>query len=312
VEREKARVMVTMAATVGSASAERHVRKYLSDKIIAKHLFKVAKPYADFSVGEEISIDEVLTNGKCYYARTGERLIPINKLGKPAVGRVGKNPEKVEDQTIARLDYEIKYCLQQQGVHHLEMNLGSFSANVSGAYKVTGVGSLGKRPKADFTLNDSANTIVHYGSLKAGPLPTDFQQYGGLAALTEFPAVKEFTAVLEQNIDRETGVGQTNVLAWKLDSTKASHAHLIEHSMFGSTTKEYGLDCAHAIYYGTARVENNTVVADKVTYNDHTFTANDYPTQIVVRYTEKARNLGFHQTRVFVAPQGPRKIKKFL
>lgn len=308
--------MRTMQGVAGNPVADRHVRQYLNERLLLSNRYVLEKRSCHLQPGAEIDIAFVEVVDGVYHAHTVcGHLVPITKLRKPKVGRAAINPEQAEDEQIRVLQESINK-FKTPSTLEIWVKVGSHRIPVERVEKVTALGANGKKPKADFVLIDMIGVPQLYGSLKAGPDPRQFQQWGGVTNIGWHETVQTFTDRLKaRGIDPKESFPKKCSVSMDLDPDNADDVDLMRMMMFGSeASNRWGghIDSVNVIIGGQPIIEEVnkvlTFTAPLIIENNTYFNAWDHPAEIIARYGEGRSNLGFKNCRVGVFPKGSRKV----
>lgn len=105
-------------------------------------------------------------------------------------------PEEAQGQASVRIEIEalagLMKQLKQLGSANIKIG-GKIYKNISGGRKVEGT------PKADLALTNTDGEDVIFISHKDGDSAKDFQQYGGVSAVSDHPEVQSFAQAVRDN-----------------------------------------------------------------------------------------------------------------
>lgn len=243
--------------------------------------------------------------------------IPVSKLKKPPVGRVGKNPEEVEDYQIKTVHEGITKHLQSTGQKETTVHLpDGTTVNVAGARKVVpeDYKGLGYKPKADMILYDKEGKPVHYASLKGHTQ----QQYGGVTHLSQHPVVKKAVELFKRHVENRStdSKGRIPPMHYQLDPADPVEKSIIHQSMFGKDHgKGYGLSNVHAVYQGDMHVKPNNDKSLSLSISSSKFYSNKNNNKdsdvapnvtILAKHASDRNDLGIKNTRINVSPLSAR------
>jgi hypothetical protein len=322
--------MAAMQGQVGNLVAERHVQKYLNEKVINEHQFELACRHkvskgVYIPAGEKIEVSCVAPVNGTYEALVntsyGALSIPITKLHKPPIGRAKYSPESAEDFQIELLNQSIRDRVIENTFNRRDYTIpivwGRKLIHVSGAKKVTELSADGRKPKADVYLHGNCGEPLLYGSLKMSDDTRKFQQWGGVSDYADHDAVQDFKErLLSYPIDPEHPFPRRFNVGFDLDPNLDYHLHLMKASMFGSeyASKQRGINNVDFIAGGRTTVVDTghpkglTFYAPLVILNNARFDPAEHPCHITARYASQGRNLGFKCCRIGVYPKGSRKV----
>jgi hypothetical protein len=262
---------VAIKSGINDKHTKRHIEKYLNPNWREEHRYEVnASDHPVFEKGSRVRAvgEPRVGNPKKredpnhYYVDAQDPAHPerqssikLSHLEKPAIGRAGKDQEKLERSQIDHLQNAIQAAIKANRGKPIRMHVGGGKhVEVDGIKKVEG-----EKPKADAYLHDKAGNKVHWMSLKG----KQFQQFGGTKGLEKHPSMMRALEHLKNA--RETFHSDSRGKYTNNPVLPTGHAYhvnldhannledrdLIHKEMYGlDHGKEHGKNNVHAIYGG--------------------------------------------------------------
>lgn len=324
--------MITEAAmTASGAKAEDHISKYLKPEQTKTLQYAMAKDSAGAKAGDMVTVRKVVPGGvnakgeTVYHAHIehagGRAVVPLNHLMKPeGVGRAGKGSEDKEDAAVSDLHQQIQDAVTNNGGKPIKVTHMGKTYNITGARKVVSGDFRGRKPKADIILHDEQGKPAIFLSHKAGPKPTDAQNYEGLSSHNDNPHVQRFIQDLQTAHPGGLASGQSYVRTLPTASKRDQLMH--RKVMFGSDatlegSNQYGVHNVHSIEHGKIDLNSGkrgvfTLSSQKSVGNDENFQHKEHPLEFTARYMKDRKDNGVQNARIGIARVGSRPTSKVL